>query len=298
MKKGKSYIFITFVLMITYVIFSFSHYRTNLSDNVEKKSEGSLQPTTKNFSSEFKQKDYVDKDTHSSVNISIPKQAHIEYNKYLPSAESGSPDSQLMISLILEICSSISFKNIEDIEKVGAEGNWSEEFILEASQNFEPCSGLYKQLDGIDLNELRQAWLEEAAESGHALANLKSHFDYPGLPDKKIVLPLLYASLKLAKDNELYKGLAYKYAQRYYADFIEPQYFSNGDFEEGSASRGADRDAWDYLVCKQSTDCNIEYFEGIVTQYYTPLELAEMKSRAKEITNAIAKENWEVLSLK
>lgn len=84
--------------------------------------------------------------------------------------------------------------------------------------------------------------------------------------------------------------------QRYYAMFKDPRIDGTAAYGR-SAYRGDARNAWDYLACKHTRNCDLDLFMRRMSEFFYAHELEVMKSKALEYESAIAEGNWAALDL-
>ena len=219
---------------------------------------------------------------------------HTSYQQYLSDAESGSPEAQFYISAALGRCSAVSIRTEQEIDEIETIGEFSGEFIQQIKRTLRECKPLYALLGEVDINELRQAWLESSAAGGHHVAKILSLFEYPEPPDQAEALMVLYAALEQSKGNPILEEKSYAAALKFYSIYIEPSNISYGAVDH---RRSNDRNAWDYLACQKSITCDIDEFTNLVGEHFYEYEVSEMVARASEISAAIIGMQWEKLGL-
>lgn len=217
------------------------------------------------------------------------------YRKYEKNQEAS--NSQLNISLILGVCGNYSARSYEDVDRIVLMIENDHDAIAELRANYEKCAEVYEILGDVDLEERSKAWLESAASAGNPVARLVSLYSYPESPRPKDVLPILYDSFIYIESNPEFKKPVYETALRYFIDNIEPMLVDVSEISLSNYRRGPLSDAWQYLNCKHSWECDLSDFIDLYERYYFPAEIEEMRAKAAEIELAIREKNWEGLGL-
>lgn len=204
------------------------------------------------------------------------------YNKYIESAESGNAKDQYYIGAILRRCQG-SVITPEKIDRIAGTGRFDNNFINSMKETMNQCKDLWKLVGEKDIDELRQAWIQEAADNGLTLAKLRMMFELPVVPPEKNMLPMIYKAFEESEGNVFLTSEAYRVTSMYMAN-VFPDW------------RGFDRDAWEYLRCQKTYNCNSEATIELYSQHYHKHEVEMIIKKSEEYSNLVSNRMWEELS--
>jgi len=203
------------------------------------------------------------------------------------------------MSLLIDNCGfgKDFFSSEEQIDKLEILGT-SQDLVQSVRDKFSKCKGLFEYL-GSDVNyrELSSEWLEDAAISGNAVAELLSLYRYPDPPDQEEVKPALYKALAYAQNNKALKGVVYQRAWKLHlgSDTVlnapEPDPYAD-DF-----SRGLTQNSWFFLYCQYDENCDFAAESEAYLIHLYPIEYEEILAAAKALEKAIENQEWEKTGL-
>ena len=172
----------------------------------------------------------------------------------------------------------------EKLEEIEARGDLSEAILDSIRNSHEACRSLHENFPNVELNARQEAWTKTAAENGFALAKLELSSGTNSSLSPEEFRSLLYEALSSTDDNKYLEEQAYRFVLRYLSKHKE---WSNFDHE-----------AWSMMYCKSSAACDYqEYYDKHLAVNYHSHEIDSLIDRQKELEMAIARKNWEELSL-
>lgn len=217
------------------------------------------------------------------------------YEHFIAAANAGNSDAQLFVSEALSQCAQSSVTSERQLEALESDTRVDAALKDSLRRRFSECRGLYDKL-GENLQELAHAWLATSASEGNPVASLRALLLHPIEPSQDELLPTLYLALDYAQGNPMLQSITFTGVQHYFSRYLESPVEDSG-FAASEFRRGADRDAWDYLACKYSPDCDVSELISVMEIYFYAREIEAMLDRASEILVAIEKSDWDALRL-
>ena len=209
---------------------------------------------------------------------------------------SDDPKSQIAMYDISLGCEQIDDITYEYLDEIEGDEEVTHEYALQLRKEFSDCQSLKEYLGGISFKEYGHAWLETAADT-HSVAKLLSLYEYPEEPNPNDVLPLLYESFALTSNDPLLEDKVFNAALNYFRNNIEPTLIDVSKIDETNYRRGTVSDAWDYLVCEKSINCDLNQHLAMYQKYFSDTEKDLMIDKANELITYINNENWDSLGL-
>lgn len=219
-----------------------------------------------------------------------------QYDKFLARAE-FSPQARYYLSDVLDRCLPIDVRNQQDLSALRSSGTLPADVMAYLEEKLARCEGIYSRFaPEDDLSARRDAWVQSAADDGLEVAKAHSMLSYPEPSQAGEILPHLYGALRDSYRDPVLRERTLYLIQRYYAIFKDPQIDRTAAYGS-SAYRGDARNAWDYLACKHTRNCDLDLFMRRMSGFFYAHDLEVMKSKALEYESAIAEGNWAALDL-
>ena len=237
-----------------------------------------------------------DPDT-SERRIVLEELPHTAYLQFLDRAESGDPRAQLILAEILERCRHSSVQSPEALARLESRGDLSPELLTEYRVNLGRCGGLYKLLGEYDLDTLWAFWLEEAAEK-LAVARVALSLSNLEAEDSDALYRQLQTGVAAADGDWIQQRVIRQSAFAFFRMFVEPTQYEGDINDSGYYLRSEDSLAWDYLMCENSVNCDLQALEQQVSSHYYDYQISDMRKRAKELDGALKDGDWERLGLR
>ena len=206
-----------------------------------------------------------------------------QYNSFI--AVSHTPRGQIGLYQTLKDCSSFRDRSIEEFDQEITKLSGLDSIAVEKRRaKFIGCQPLLKELGQIDVASRAEAWIESAAETGSPVAKLMAAYEYPALPPKEELIPSVYGALEAAERDPTLRKDVYFLTLRAYRDYVEEDSNLGNPSDPYSYKRGVDSDAWEYLYCNSSPNCEVSEYLSMYDEYYEQYEKQAMIERSRELT--------------
>ena len=96
----------------------------------------------------------------------------------------------------------------------------------------------------------------------------------------------VYEFSSIAETDPGVGGRVYGLVLNVYSDHIDPQAGTVGSASEYIVYSDPQRDAWEYLACQKSEQCNLSEFVALFDQHFKTFQRQEMIDRAKACKKA------------
>ena len=296
--NNRNKIFFILIVAASVSAWFYSSDQNLLSDNgISIKKNINSSKLKKTLKISHPRKESIKHNNEASLNDHRPQLPHESYLLHIEAAEQGDPRSMYLVSASLGKCRWGQMPASDYIDQLII-GGLSSDATTEIADQIMKCKKLYEVLNGEDLIELRDAWLDAAIEAGDTFAWLDNNNSQNNYLKAHEVEQLLYKALGETNDSEYLKQRVFFHVEAYYNTYIAlPQstpYLENSQFTPNNT----DQNAWAYLTCKHLESCSDDWYQGAyLSAGYTQTDIDDAMQRANEFINAIERKNWKALSL-
>ena len=306
MKKRSNYyaIGVFFIIASCSIFLYFDRQRIIVTDI-------SNTPSTNSVSRESSVTRDVDSDTdYAPIHLKSSNETggfsdpHSIYLKHIDAAHKGVPRDQYLVSYALNQCEwpTKPSANYHDelkakLELAGYDRSIIDSAFARSMENAKECAPIYDALGKQNLKIMEDAWRDAAAEAGDPFArleNLKYHsIDVP----ESDYLEVLYEALEHSADNPILRSKALRGGLYYHSQYGDDLALEIETGQKPTRRRGVERDAWEFMSCDHSPNCNLSELLEELSSTYLDHELDQRIARAKELFGYINEEKWDHLNL-